>query len=400
MGFSLIVWGYVIGMLVCGAGSTLTAKGMSQFQIKPNDNGAPVEFNHPYIQTLFMFIGEFACLAVWLVLECIRKARGKDPAPLKEGKIFYKFIPHTFLFLIPTFCDVAATTLYNIGLYFTIASVYQILRNVTVIFVAMMSACLWRDYRKSFDLPQLVGLIILFIGATIIALATILFVDNTNQAKNDALGISLVLVGNIFAALFFVVEEISLRKIQTIGLVGVGNEGGWGILVYAVLLPIFNHFPDPFSDVAGKPFEDCAEWAYQMKISAPEILLHFAYPIFVLGFNFTGMEITNHVSAATRTTFDACRTILVWIISFMVGWEKWNTGSTLTRFVGFILVTMGVLIYNNVVKLIPFYRQSNIETMGKWMGKGGKVDLKSIDNDEGIRATDQTEEQVIVAAEN
>ncbi|KAH0575769.1 Transmembrane domain-containing protein [Spironucleus salmonicida] len=371
--FSLIVWGYIFGMLFSGASSTLTAKGMSEFTLSPGTGLAPIEFNHPYIQTFFMFIGEFACLGVWLVLECIRKARGKELALLKEGKIFYKFFPHTFLFILPTLCDVAATTLYNIGLFFTIASVYQILRNVTVIFVAMMSACIWKDYRKSFDLPQIIGIVILFVGATIIALATILFQDSSSQARNNVLGIVLVLVGNLFAALFFIVEEISLRKIQTIGLVGVGNEGGWGILIYAILLPIFNNFQDPFSDNKGKNFEDIVAWAYQIQHSVGEMLLHFGYPISVLVFNFTGMEITNHVSAATRATFDACRTILVWIISFIVGWEKWNTSSTLTRFGGFVLVTLGVLIYNNVLMIIPFLRKDNIKQMGKWMGKKCKT---------------------------
>ena len=108
-----------------------------------------------------------------------------------------------------------------------------------------------------------------------------------------------------------------------------------------------------------------------MRQSYEEVLLHFAYPMFVLVFNFTGMEITNHVSSATRSTFDSCRTILVWIVSFIVGWETWHTASTLTRFVGFIMVTLGVLLYNNVFRFIPFLRELNIQKFGKFMGKGG-----------------------------
>lgn len=33
------------------------------------------------------------------------------------------------------------------------------------------------------------------------------------------------------------------------------------------------------------------------------------------------MELTGKVNAAARATFDTMRTIIVWIVSFIVGWE-------------------------------------------------------------------------------
>ncbi|KAH0576302.1 Transmembrane domain-containing protein [Spironucleus salmonicida] len=375
-------------MLVSGAGSTLTAKGMSQFKISPSAGASAIVFNHPHIQTLFMFIGEFCCIFVYLITETVRKQRGKEGPKLIEGKTFYKFMPHVFLFLIPTVCDLASSTFFNMAIYFSTASVYQILRNVTVIFVALLSF-MWRDFRAKFDLPQAMGLLIIFIGASTIALASILFGGNDASAVNPLLGVVFTLLGCFFGSLWFVTEEISLRKIQTVGLIGVANEGGWGCILYAILLPIYNLFADPFNkDDPNAKFEDVPVWAYQMGQSYAEILLHIAYSMFVLVFNFTGMEITNHVSSATRTTFDACRSIIVWIVSFIVGWEKWHTGSTLTRILGFILVTLGVLIYNNILRLIPFLKQSNIEIFGKWIGKGGKVNSTEVIVEEGMRETE------------
>ena len=242
------------------------------------------------------------------------------------------------------------------AIFYSIASVYQILRNVTVIFVAALSALIWKDFRAQFDLPQGIGLLILFLGATMIALASILFSNSEETAENPTLGVVFTILGSLFSSLWYVTEEISLRKIQTIGLVGVSNEGGWGLIIYAILLPILNHFNSPFSKPPAK-FEDIGAWVYQMGQSYEEILLHIAYAMFVMVFNFSGMEVTNHVSSATRSTFDSCRTILVWIVSFIVGWEKWDTASTLTRFLGFILVTLGVLLYNNVFRYIPFLKE-------------------------------------------
>ena len=100
-----------------------------------------------------MFIGEFCCIFVYLISEAIRKRQGKGPVQAIEGKVFYKFYPHVFLFLIPTACDLISSTFFNMAIYYSIASVYQILRNVTVIFVAALSALIWKDYRAQFDLP-------------------------------------------------------------------------------------------------------------------------------------------------------------------------------------------------------------------------------------------------------
>lgn len=68
------------------------------------------------------------------------------------------------------------------------------------------------------------------------------------------------------------------------------------------------------------------------------------------------MEITNLVSSAARSTFDVSRTIIIWIVSFIVKWEIWHNIATPIRFVGFILVTFGILIYNNIFKIIPYLK--------------------------------------------
>ena len=357
-GITTIASVYIVCMLVAGSGSSLVLKGMNQFPGPICDDCPSTDYNHPYMQTFFMFIGELCCIFVYWAIQLRQKVRGVQPPPVKEGKARYKLFPHIFLFMIPTICDLVGSTLFNIGLYFSQVSVYQMLRNVSVVFVAGMSAILWQDYRRKFDLPQLIGLIVLVGGASLISYAAIGFNSSQeNPAKNPGLGIVMILMGCIFSALFYVSEEIFLRKVQVPGLLGVSNEGFWGIVFYAVLLPIFNAVDDPFSDENPKPkMEDIKGWAYRLEHEPALIGLHVAFIACVLVFNFTGMEITNHVSSAARSTFDACRTIIIWIVSFIVGWEKWHNVSTPVRIVGFVLVTLGVLVYNNVFKIIPFLR--------------------------------------------
>ena len=75
---------------------------------------------------------------------------------------------------------------------------------------------------------------------------------------------------------------------------GVGIEGMWGILIYSIiLLPIANSVNDPFTNENPKPkMEDTVAWAYRLAHSGPLVALHLVYLIFVLVFNFSGMEVT------------------------------------------------------------------------------------------------------------
>lgn len=84
-----------------------------------------------------------------------------------------------------------------------------------------------------------------------------------------------------------------------------------------------------------------------------------------MGFNQAGCEITNRVASATRTTFETIRVILIWIISIGIGWETWHSVATPIRIVGFVLVTAGVFLYNNVTQWLPFLKPINKEKYGK-----------------------------------
>lgn len=62
-------------------------------------------------------------------------------------------------------------------------------------------------------------------------------------------------------------------------------------------------------------------------------------------FNATGVAVTKYASAAQRSTVDTCRTLVIWCISLMIGWEKfyWQ------ELIGFILLVGGTLVYNEIV---------------------------------------------------
>jgi hypothetical protein len=64
-------------------------------------------------------------------------------------------------------------------------------------------------------------------------------------------------------------------------------------------------------------------------------------------FNATGVAVTKYASAAQRSTVDTCRTLLIWVISLMLKWEKfyWQ------ELIGFLLLVCGTLVYNEILIL-------------------------------------------------
>jgi hypothetical protein len=68
-------------------------------------------------------------------------------------------------------------------------------------------------------------------------------------------------------------------------------------------------------------------------------------------FNACGVAITKYASAAQRSTVDTCRTLLIWVISLMMGTESFLFPLSLGQVAGFGLLVLGTLIYNEILIL-------------------------------------------------
>lgn len=116
-----------------------------------------IDFEQPFYQAFFTFAGETTCLLAFFIMEAFlywQKRRAgyqslqtKDdgdlaaegegisnsPAPRVKGWNY-------LLFAIPAACDVVGTSLMNMGLVYTHASVYQMLRGIVVVFTATLAS--------------------------------------------------------------------------------------------------------------------------------------------------------------------------------------------------------------------------------------------------------------------
>lgn len=198
---------------------------------------------------------------------------------------------------------------------------------------------------------------ILVIGSMLISYSAIGFNSTETEARNNTIGVIVTLIGCCFSAMFNVSEEIFLRRIQLSANLLVSIEGAWGLLLHAILMPIYEHVDDPFSTKVPKPkMENCYQWFKQTQNSLQYTGLMIAQPLLACIYNASGCNITARVSAVARGTFVAIRVILVWIISVGIGWEIWHPIATPIRIVGFFCVLVGCFTYNNVTQWLPFLK--------------------------------------------
>ncbi|KCV69544.1 hypothetical protein H696_03965 [Fonticula alba] len=212
-----------------------------------------------------------------------------------------------------------ATTLMNLGLILTHASVYQMLRGCVVVFTGIMSVIFLK--RKQY-LFHWVGMFLVIAGVTIVGLASTLMTggDDAPAAKNPVLGDILIISAQIFTATQFVVEEKILGKYDAPPMLAIGLEGLFGGLSTAFLMPIF-HFAIGVNDFASM-FD--MKFAFMRLFDSPAILISTIGSVISISFfNFFGLSVTKFMSATSRSTIDAMRTLFVWMFSLIFGWEAY-----------------------------------------------------------------------------
>lgn len=167
--------------------------------------------------------------------------------PLRGGRVM--------LLALPAGCDIAGTTLMNVGLLFVAASIYQMTRGALVLFVGLFSVLF---LRRRLRLYQWSALVLVVLGVALVGLAGALFQDrravpsagdvtdhsaarlrrralaaaaaHAPETLRTVVGILLIAAAQIFTACQFVLEEWILEHYALEPLKVVGWEGIFGSL--------------------------------------------------------------------------------------------------------------------------------------------------------------------------
>jgi drug/metabolite transporter (DMT)-like permease len=228
-------------VFLCAGIIATTLTKWADLQHAADANGTVSSFEHPFFQTLIMFCGETLCLCAYRFViwrkqrSCVQQRVGIG----NENQL------RPIWFAVPAIADFTASTTCNIALTMTSASVYQMLRGSTVLFIAVFSHIF---LQRRFFRHEYLGMIIVTSGLLVVGVSASLR-KTTQEASNPVLGNILVIVGQLIQSIQFVLEEAWMKKYRLPPLLLVGWEGVFGVCITGLSLAVFQAFD-------GRP-DDC-----------------------------------------------------------------------------------------------------------------------------------------------
>ena len=330
-------------MVVTGSFNTLSVKYADQ-QVVPGEDGQPRHFNHPFMQSSFMFVGEMMCFVVFKILYHYYSRRGDssvDSNPLTKGSSVF----NPYILLIPALCDTCATSVMYIGLNLTYASSFQMLRGAVIVFTAILSMGF---LNRKLGSREWTGIGMVIMGLALVGLSDIVTVDNSDISTNSILtGDLLIICAQIITAVQMVVEEKFVTGQNIPALQAVGWEGIFGFIsICLVIIPLnFIYAPPPFADNSRGTLEATKDAFIQIGNSGHLLMAIVGISFSIAFFNFAGISVTKEMSATTRMILDSVRTIVIWAFSLAFGWQNFHY----LQLIGFAILLIGMSCYNNII---------------------------------------------------
>ncbi len=250
------------------------------------------------------------------------------------------------LFAIPAMCDLGGTTLMNVGLFYTDASVYQMLRGILIVFNAILAIIFLKQ--KLYPHHWL-GILLIVGGTAMVGVSSFIYKkeDSAHVARNPLLGNALVIAAQVLAAIMMIVEEKILTTYPAQPLQVVGWEGFFGLSFCTLVL--FGLYWVPGGDYHSM---ENSVYAFAQMAQDWRLLLAVLGSVFSIAFfNFFGISITQRISSTTRSAIDSCRTFFIWMVSLAIGWEEFH----FLQLGGFIVVVTGTFLFNEVIRIYGYH---------------------------------------------
>lgn len=330
-------------MVVTGSFNTLSVKYADQ-QVVPGEDGQPRHFNHPFMQSSFMFIGEMMCFLVFKIVFAYYSRRADnsvDNNVLTKGSQTF----NPLVLLIPALCDTIATSIMYVGLNLTYASSFQMLRGAVIIFTAILSMGF---LERTLGAREWTGIGLVVVGLVLVGLSDIVMMEETDVSINSILtGDLLIICAQVISAVQMVVEEQFVARQNIPALQAVGWEGIFGFVsICLIMIPLnFIHAQPPFADNSRGTLEATRDAFVQIGNSGHLFMAIVGISFSIAFFNFAGISVTKEMSATTRMILDSIRTIVIWAFSLAFRWQAFHY----LQLIGFAILLIGMSCYNNII---------------------------------------------------
>ncbi|KAF1527961.1 Solute carrier family 35 member F6, partial [Eudyptes sclateri] len=289
-------------------------------------------FQHPFLQAVGMFLGEFSCLGVFYLL--VWRDRRRPEPSMAPSQPF-----SSLLFLPPALCDMTGTSIMYVGKCRGTGTPPP--SRPTPRLALWGPGHPWGRSRLS---GRRTPRCIRFWGAM------------TPEA-----GDLLIIMAQVIVAIQMVLEEKFVYKHDVHPLRAVGTEGFFGFIILALLLVPMYYIPaGSFSGNPRRTLEDALDAFCQIG-HRPLIALALLGNISSIAFfNFAGISVTKEISATTRMVLDSLRTLVIWAVSLAVGWETFHG----LEILGFGVLLAGAALYNGLHRPLLACLPRHVEEAG------------------------------------
>lgn len=370
-------------------------------------------YQHNWFITFCMFIGETLCLWSYFVMQCIEKNKKNederflvnsdnidnakeesDDQDEKTKESASNELPEAspFNLMLPALCDFFGSSIMTIGLGLIASSVYQMLRGSLIIFTTIFSIVF---LKSKFHRHNYFGIFVVVSGLTLVGISS-LGGSSDESSNNATVGFILVIFAQVFTATQFILEENFMKKYNCHPLKAVGWEGVWGFCFYLIFLVAAQNIKCPVSESKNDFFKlicfqdpetgvyllEDSLYALKQLANNSSLLIYCILYICSIGvFNFVGITISKLLSSPARAIIDTIRTIVVWAFFLLpIVDEQFQETFAWLQFLGFILLIVGTIIYNEIL-VIPFFGFDKFikDPNGKYRYENKNKDVSSPD---------------------
>ncbi|KFM25000.1 Solute carrier family 35 member F6 [Auxenochlorella protothecoides] len=311
-----------------------------------------------------MFGGMCFCLPLALYLEKLDKAAtaaenggvnepllaapGEVARPPAEKNMFLANLP----IAIPTFFDLVATVLMNVGLLYVTASVYQMMRGAEMLFAALFAVVF---LKRSLNKYHYSGILCCVIGIGLVGYASTMAGEGSAHhvvsQRDIVFGMLLIIMSQCVQAAQLTFEDHFMSNMAVPPLKIVGFEGVFGFLAMTlVLMPVVQFLPGREGQGIH---EDSLDTLYMLWHTPSILAVVLLDLVALLGLNISGMCVTGHFGAVFRTVLETTRTLAVWLVGLLLYYtplgrghlgESWNAYSWIQA-TGFVVLVAGTVVY-------------------------------------------------------
>ena len=324
---------------------------------------------HLWFSTNVLFLGEIIPLFFYIFI--YKKLKSKKELNdqknrVKEGHDDCKEeteqkppIPTNLMFAITAVLDLLSTSSSNIGLIYLSSSYYQMMRGLLLAFI-----CLWSKIflKNPIYKHHILAVVSLIFGFILVGVSILINPYNSERDINPVFGMILIIISQLLLSADFVLQEKFIKNYDIHPCQLVGFEGLWGIIMFIIILIIFQFIPCKEKEIRqficikkseNEYYVEDSIFALKQMWSEKSILIIYIFLfISVALFNVFSINLTKLVSSTARAVVDNLRSVFVWLFFLFFEPVK-GTKETFNfvEFIGLLFIVFGTLFYNEIIVL-------------------------------------------------